>query len=302
MEPKLVSVCLITYNHIKYIKQALDSIIMQNVNFTWELIIADDFSTDGTRAVILEYKKKHPNFIKLILQEKNVGPAKNWLDLITSPSSRYIAYFEGDDYWTDPYKLQKQFDFMEQNQEFVMCFHNATIINELNHTSKLFGEYNKTDYLGKDLFKTWLIPTASIFFRNDLPNEFPSFFQKATHGDLALFLYLSIFGKIKYIDEVMSVYRINSNGVTQSSLNGINHNLKHIEQLELMIDYFKEKYRIELNQRIANYLISIGYLYAKEGKKKEAIKYFYKANKINKIEIFKNVKYIIKSFYYLLKY
>ena len=112
MEAPLLSVCLITYNHNKYIREAIESILMQKVNFTWELIIADDFSTDGTREIVLEYKEKYPDFIKLILQEKNVGATRNWIDLIIAPKSKYIAYFEGDDYWTNPYKLQKQRDFI----------------------------------------------------------------------------------------------------------------------------------------------------------------------------------------------
>src|SRR5260221_9377408 len=107
MSTPLLSVCLITYNHSKFIRQAIEGVLMQSVNFSWELIIADDCSTDGTREILLEYKQKYPDFIKLILQKQNVGPAKNWLGLITSPKSKYIAYFEGDDFWIHPFKLQK---------------------------------------------------------------------------------------------------------------------------------------------------------------------------------------------------
>ena len=91
---------------------------MQKVDFDYELIIADDYSTDGTREIILDYKENYPGLIKLILQKRNVGPGKNWLDLIEAPKSKYIAYFEGDDYWTDPYKLQKQVDFLEANEGY----------------------------------------------------------------------------------------------------------------------------------------------------------------------------------------
>ena len=134
----LLSVCLITYNHFKYIKQAIDGVLMQKVDFSWELIIADDFSTDGTREILLEYKKKYPQFITLILQEKNVGAAQNWLDLITSPKSKYIAYLEGDDYWTDENKLQKQIDFLEENEGYSGCFHYTQILNEDAILGRLF--------------------------------------------------------------------------------------------------------------------------------------------------------------------
>ena len=128
----LLSVCLITYNHENYIRQAIEGVLMQKVNFNWELIIAEDCSTDKTRDIILEYKKKHPDFIKLILQEKNVGPAKNWIELITKPNSKYIAYFEGDDYWTDPLKLQKQVGFLEANPDYVIHSGFAKLSNEKN--------------------------------------------------------------------------------------------------------------------------------------------------------------------------
>ena len=125
MESSLLSVRLITYNHEKYIRQAIDSILAQKVNFTWDIVIADDFSTDSTRSILIEYEKKYPNLIKLILQKENVGPARNFVDLISFKTSSYIAYIEGDDYWTDSLKLQKQVDFLEKNIDYSICFHNT---------------------------------------------------------------------------------------------------------------------------------------------------------------------------------
>ena len=128
MKKPLLSVCLITYNHANYIEQAIEGVLMQSVNFSWELIIADDFSTDGTREILLKYKEKYPNFIKLLLQEKNVGPGKNFSDLLNEPQSKYIAYFEGDDYWIDPLKLQKQVDFIESHPDYVLIHSDIFII------------------------------------------------------------------------------------------------------------------------------------------------------------------------------
>jgi len=130
MDVPLLSVCSTTYNHVNFIKQAIDGFLVQKVDFAWEIIIADDFSTDGTREILLEYKNKYPDLIKLILQEKNVGAAQNCIDLITTPKSKYIALCDGDDYWTDPLKLQKQVVFLEANPDFAICFHNAAVINE----------------------------------------------------------------------------------------------------------------------------------------------------------------------------
>lgn len=118
----LISVCLITYNHAAFIRQAIEGVLMQKIDFPWEFIIADDKSTDGTTDILLEYQKKYPRLIKLLLQEKNVGPGKNWMDLISAPKGKYIAYIEGDDYWTDNYKLQKQVNFIEANPSYSICW------------------------------------------------------------------------------------------------------------------------------------------------------------------------------------
>jgi glycosyltransferase involved in cell wall biosynthesis len=215
MDIPLLSVCLITYNHVNFIKQAIDGVFMQKVDFAWELIIADDFSIDGTREIVLEYKNKYPDLIKLILQEKNVGAAQNFIDLITAPKSKYIAYFEGDDYWTDPLKLQKQVDFLESHEEFILCFHNALVKHEDCSKDYLLSSvhnsnisiHNKNTFNCTDIISSpWFIPTASIVFRN-IGLKLPIWYQQALSGDIALQLLLSDKGEFKYLDSVMSVYR-----------------------------------------------------------------------------------------------
>jgi len=129
MRTPLLSVCVITYNHASFIRQAIDSVLMQELDFTWEIIIADDCSTDGTREILLEYKAKYPDLIKLILQGENVGPSRNWYDLIYSTNSKYIAYLEGDDYWIDNKKLKTQYEHLENQPNINMCLHNAKLVN-----------------------------------------------------------------------------------------------------------------------------------------------------------------------------
>jgi glycosyltransferase involved in cell wall biosynthesis len=205
MDEPLLSICLITYNHQNSIKQAIESVLSQQVAFSWSLVIADDYSTDGTRDILLEYKERYPDFIHLILQEKNVGPAKNWTDLITYPESKYVAYFEGDDYWIDPLKLQKQIDFLENNPDYFLSFHNAVIKHD--GTEKPFNKkFKKKTFTTKDLIlKPWFVPSASIVFRN---NNFTMPDWKNVNGDLAMLLIHSLNGKIHYIDEFMSVYNL----------------------------------------------------------------------------------------------
>lgn len=296
-----VSICMISYNHESFIRKAIEGVLMQKTNFSFELVIGDDCSTDNTVSLINELIKGRENEIKLLSTTENLGMMPNFIRTLTACTGKYIAICEGDDYWTDPYKLQKQFDFMEQHPDYSLCFHNATIINEVNVTSKLFAEYSKSDYCGKDLLKKWLIPTASAFFINVLPKELPAFIKEATHGDLALFIFLSEFGNVRYINEVMSVYRINSVGVTQSAFKGIQHNLKHVRQIELMNEYFGEKYKSLLNKRTANYLISTAYLKAKEGDKNESKQMLIKAYILNKFSIIQHLKHVLGAIYYWLK-
>lgn len=203
-----MSICLITYNHANYIRQAIDAVLSQKTDFSWELIIADDFSTDGTREILLEYKQKYPECITLILQEKNVGAAKNWIELITSPQSKYIAYFEGDDYWVDNHKLQKQVDFLEANEMFSLCFHNATFLDISDGSTKLFRNSSKKIYYTRDvILSKWFCPSASILFRRTAINNFPIIDKHIANGDLVLLFIASLQGPLYYIDEVMSVYR-----------------------------------------------------------------------------------------------
>ena len=126
----LVSVAVITYNHEKYIRQALDSILMQQTVFDFEIVIGEDCSTDNTREIIQSYQIKYPERIKLVTSESNVGPMPNVVRTYKACRGKYIAVLEGDDYWIDPLKLEKQVDLLEANPEFSMCFTDRSIVDE----------------------------------------------------------------------------------------------------------------------------------------------------------------------------
>jgi len=219
METPLLSVCLITYNHVNYIKQAIDGVLMQKADFDWELIIADDFSTDGTRKILIEYKAKYPNLIKLILQEKNVGAAQNWINLITTPKSKYIAYFEGDDYWTDSFKLQKQVDVLESNNKCSLVFHNTLVsFEDKSHTTFLLcSRFLKSlnVFYTNDLIKALVkISSSSMVFRTSAISELPYWFNKIKAGEKALQLIISLHGTSFYLKDIMSTHRVNSGGLS----------------------------------------------------------------------------------------
>ena len=222
MNAPLVSVCLITYNHIKYISQAIDGVLNQKTDFKWELIIADDFSTDGTREIILGYRQKFPNSIKLILQSENVGAAKNWKDLIFSANSKYIAYFEGDDYWIDPTRIQNQVTVLENNPEIILCAGNSVVIDDRQPgVVKYFRPYISRCTLNQmrlpDLIKYFpAFQTSSTLFRN-FNRNWPSFVFSSIVGDLPLFTFLASKGNIYYTDDVLSCYRLHEGGLSRLS-------------------------------------------------------------------------------------
>jgi len=214
-EGKVLSVCLITYNHGAYIRQAIEGVLMQKVNFSWELVIADDCSKDDTRKILLEYKEKYPEKIHLILQDKNVGPMKNWIDLISYPTSKYIAYFEGDDYWIDDLKLQKQVDFFEKNPEFSLSFHNVEVANMIEGYNYTYPTPPKEVLTVKDMLFKHYIPSCSIMFvREKLTIPFPQWFVSCKMGDIPMELMLADQGKVKYFPEKMGLYRKHGGGLT----------------------------------------------------------------------------------------
>lgn len=126
----LVSVVVLTFNHEKYITQALDSILMQQVNFPYEILVGDDCSTDHTQDILKHYADEYPGVFRLFLREKNLGPTKNLYDVMRHASGRYMASCEGDDFWTDPHKLQLQIDFLESHRQYVGCVHPISLVDE----------------------------------------------------------------------------------------------------------------------------------------------------------------------------
>jgi glycosyltransferase involved in cell wall biosynthesis len=213
----LLSVCMITYNHAPYIRKAIEGVLMQQINFPWEFIIADDYSTDGTRDILIEYQQKFPSRIKLLLQDKNVGAARNWFDLLDAPIGKFIAYFEGDDYWTDPFKLQKQVDFLEQHPDYAISYHrvlelkNGKLENETLNTSEKMETYTLDDLSFRNI-----IYTPSVVFRNNLEKGVLDFIAKMPVGDYPLHLYNATQGKIHYLPDTMAVYRVHSQSIWSS--------------------------------------------------------------------------------------
>lgn len=256
MNTPLLSICIIAYNHVTYIKEAVEGVLMQKVNFPWELVIADDFSTDGTREIILEYKVKYPDIIKLILQEKNVGAAQNWIDLITYPKSKYIAYFEGDDYWTDPLKLQKQVDFMEANENYSYCCTKFSVLND--NTKKISederfsiysdGYVNETEITKENLFDPYISHTLTVVYRNHLLTN--QDLKQPYFKDIFMFMCLLQKGNGKFLNFNSSVYRLNDNSIWGTKPKSVQAKQNFLAA-ESMLNYFP----LENNKHLVKFYI-----------------------------------------------
>lgn len=221
MSEVLVSICCLTYNHENYISDCLKGFISQKTSFPYEILIYDDASSDKTQEKIKEYEKKNPRLIKPIYQTENQlskGVGVNIKYNFLRAKGKYIALCEGDDYWTDPLKLQKQVDFLENNHEYVITYHDAKIINEkgeLIKDSKLKKELQR-DFSSDELIKGKMILTLTMCFRNVI-KEFPPEMSKVKNGDKFLTSLLGNYGKGKYLSNIENaVYRKHTNAIWSS--------------------------------------------------------------------------------------
>ena len=211
-----LSVAMITYNHEMYISQAVESILAQKVDFDYEIVIGEDCSTDSTRAIVKDYRQKYPDIIRLHLPDTNSGMMCNFMRTFNSCSGEYIALLEGDDYWTDPFKLQKQVDFLDKNLDFTVCHHNVVVKNEdypERNRRQNGAETPEISGLDDLLTKGNFLATASVIIRANAIGEIPDWFIGLPFGDYPLYLLASQFGKIRYLTDIMGVYRIHKGGV-----------------------------------------------------------------------------------------
>lgn len=247
-----VSVIVITYNHEKFIKQALDSILMQKVDFKYEILIGDDASTDSTPEILNEYKKLYPDIINLYLNSVNLGATRNAYNLLISAKGKYLASCEGDDYWSDKYKLRDQINFLERNKEFIGCCHKFNIVNEKGNICKGY-KINwvkfKTVFDIYDFDGIKLPSHVSTFVRKniflDKKKDYTILYKsnRMISDRVLYFLYLTE-GKIFTLNKVMSCYRLHNLSKDNITIKYFKFNdNKILEELKILLDmeiYYKK--------------------------------------------------------------
>lgn len=222
VSPKKVSIHCLVYNHAPYLRDCLEGFVKQQTNFAFEAIVHDDASTDGSGDIIREYAERYPHIIKPILQKKNLyqSPERYLISksIAAISTGEYKAICEGDDYWTDPTKLQKQVDFLEANPDYSMVCTDADVLTP--HGTEHWHRYSKSCEVPlKDIVMkggAW-IHTASILYRANAISPYPIFCKKCHVGDYPLQILLAIRGKVHFIAERMVVYRYMSIGSWSST-------------------------------------------------------------------------------------
>ncbi len=258
----LASIWCVTYNHSGYIKDAIEGFLTQKTTFPYEIVIHDDASTDGTQEILREYEKKYPDLIRVIYQEKNIHKRKDRREIMNGIKKRelrgkYVAACEGDDYWIDPYKLQKQVEYLENHKECVMVVHNHIVWDCETGEKTIQNEFGLTGIVSADSIIMCSQPsfqTASFVMRKELCIIDP-FFANSCVGDYAIKLYSLSKGYIYYMDDVMSIYRYKANG----SWSAKNHDrgkvqiMRYIQSIVFLKEYDKytlKKYTQYVKARI----------------------------------------------------
>lgn len=289
MNLPIVSVIMITYGHEKHIEQAILSILEQQCDFDFELIISNDCSPDNTNSIVNTIIDSHPksNLIKYTNHKTNLGSMNNFVWTLQQAKGTYIAICEGDDYWTDSLKLQKQVNFFKEKPEMVFCFHGAKTID----SNSKYGVYYKSDFFkNKEIVpEKYFVEkggagycTASALFKKEIINDLPNYFKKCFVGDFPLALIAISQGEIGYLDDEMAVYRIMGDGSWSTLDSNIIFKEKKIQNSFITINEFNEFTNYKYNSIAKNLksLCSYQFLYSYFSTNKS------KQNRFNQFKIY----------------
>ncbi len=259
---------MITYQHEAFIREAIEGVLMQEVDFSIDLLIADDASPDSTGLIVQEYIDNHPkgHWIRYVRHSENKGMMANFVWAMGQCNGNYIALCEGDDYWTDPLKIKKQILFLEANPNFSFSFHDCVVVDEQSQiiANSYLPKSSKKNLNFTEIGLNRLIPTCSVIInRKSLPTYFPEEFLFTNNGDTFLFFLLSFYGSAYFHDDILSSsYRIQKYGVW-SNLSEINKVLKILNTYYLLIKIAKpNKYKKIVNKKISHLSYKLGKEYS----------------------------------------
>lgn len=254
----LLSVCVRTHNQKQFIREALDGVLRQHTAFPFEIIISDDASTDGTVAILEEYQKQHPERLRLLLQETNVGGPENLKRVIEASQAKYVTCLDGDDFYTDDYKLQKQVDILEAHPEYAACFHNTWYADE---NGRLCGLFNRSDFHAvhdarEFIRERWFVPIHSAVLRREYI-EFPEWYNTVMNDDYVVHLSVAKHGPYYYMPDVMAAYRRHAQNASIAYRDLILTDTQLCTILEKMKLLYPAEHAADFETRISEYKAEI---------------------------------------------
>lgn len=281
----LVSVCCVTYNHARFIRDALEGFLMQEADFPFEVIVHDDCSTDGTTELLREYEARFPGRLRVMYEEENQFSKGKKMFALTFAEARgkYVALCEGDDYWTDPRKLARQAALMEAHPEYAFSFHPARWLDHQGAEvveRKFAPPFVRESYTIDDLLEQGnFIPTCSTMFRGELLRDYPAWMYRTSYGDVALYLYAATRGRIGFVGEPMAAYRFHGAG----AWGGQNYRA-HLEgltrTLRLVADNLHVGGRPSFRKGFARFSLELHEMYARERQWRRALRAAWAALKV----------------------
>ncbi|OWP61510.1 hypothetical protein CDA63_19030 [Hymenobacter amundsenii] len=312
-----VSVCCITYNHGDYLAQAIESVLAQKTDFAVEMIIGEDHSPDNTRAIAQQYEQRYPGQVRVLAHAQNLGIMRNLMATRAACQGEFIAFLEGDDYWIDPTKLQRQVEALRASPDCAMCFHDAELLHEASsNTSKTTDQKVTVSFSEKfskilpeskkgtlpkrftqvDLAQLgWFMPSASMLFRADsLPLPLPPWFAGIFSGDYTLQLLSTSHGAALYLPHQMAVYRIHAGGVMHTMNNTLIQNERFIWENEQYCRVFGLDVRPYFEIRLEHLYFERSVKFGEKGHRAQQLYYYGKAVTINSQRFWHHLKRLTK--------
>ncbi len=262
MNQPVVSVVTITYNQELYIGQTVEGALQQQTDFGVEIMIGEDCSIDSTREIVLAYQRKYPDRIQVITSNHNVGAQENFLRALAACRGKYLALCDGDDYWTDPCKLQKQVDFLEANPAYSLCCHDVDIIFDgvpQTPKSARYLDFAKNTFSFEDAVRGHFIPALSIVCRHDPIRDLPDWYGECISSDIPLELLVLDKGAGYYMHETMGVKRDNPGSVSLNPKRATKADENFLRMYKSMDRYTEGRHQSVLHWRIARLSLRVAH-------------------------------------------
>lgn len=271
-----VSVSMITYNHEKFVAQAIESVLMQQTEYPFDLVISDDCSKDLTPEIVRAYQERYPDIIRVLPREHNIGMVPNFTDTILACTGEYIALLEGDDYWTSPHKVQMQVNFLDAHPEYSGSSHNVFVRNEAEpeKADLLCPPDQKSVLHVEDLLSTNPIPACSFVFRRRNVETLPAWCTSLAMGDWPLILLNARIGSIAYMNEALATYRIHDTNNWMGSTQ-IERCVGMLNAVRCYQAHFGSQYADITNRSLCYWLYSLSSRCEQIGKRQDARKYLF---------------------------